>query len=224
MKLPWQRDSETRAQGGEAPIELPEPSQEVSVAMPDGERLPARVAKREGDELLILMMVPAKETMSDAELREIVLELTSAKGLVRLAGDAVLEDRDLLRFRDLHSVDILQRREYVRVQTSRPVLVSIGGRGQIESSSVDLSGGGMLLGGLEHLPVGSQLEFRLTTDGDSPPITGTGRVVRSDHNGRCAIAFRSISEGNRRRLIRFLFDCQREERRKGLRLGDESGD
>ena len=224
MRLPWQQGAAQQARQESEQVELPEPPQEVSLAMPDGERLPARVARREGDELLVLMMVPAKEPLSDAQLRDVVVELASSKGLVRLAGDAVVEEQDLLRFRDLHSAEILQRREYVRVKTARPVLVSLNGSlAPVESSSVDLSGGGMLIGSSDNLRVGARIHFRLSTDEDSPPITGGGTVVRNDANGKYAIAFDSISEGNRRRLIRFLFDCQREERRKGLRLEDDDG-
>lgn len=92
----------------------------------------------------------------------------------------------------------------------------------IESCSVDISGGGMLLGGLDYVNTGEKISFRLTTDPDAPQITGTGRVVRCDSNGQRAIAFESISEGDRRRLIRFVFERQRSERSKGLML--EGGD
>jgi hypothetical protein len=221
VKRLWQRTGTSDPPVGESDVVLPDPPTEVRLAMPDGDRLPARVARRDGDQLLILMMVPADPPLSDDQLREIVLELDGHRGLTRLAGNAALEERDVLRFRDLYSLELLQRRNDVRVKSTRTVLVSLSGSlAPVEASTVDLSGGGMLLSGLEHLRVGSRLDFRLTTSPDSHPITGSGIVVRSDASGRRAIAFQTISDGNRRRLVRFLFDCQRQERSRGL-LGDD---
>jgi hypothetical protein len=222
--MPWQRDTGANGAHASPPVVLPDPPREVRLAMPDGDRLPARVAERDGDQLLILMMVPADPPLSDRQLRDVVLELDGHGGLTRLAGDAVVEEPDLLRFRDLHSLELLQRREDVRVKSVRTVLVSVRGTlAPIESTTLDISGGGMLVGGLEYLRIGSRLDFRLTTEPDSHPIVGSGIVVRSDSTGRRAIAFHTISDGNRRRLVRFLFDCQREERSRGLLPEDDNG-
>lgn len=224
MKLPWRDRSSQEARKPEVNVTLPAPQQPVTVTMPSGERLPGRVAEYERDELLIMLMVPVEKPLTDHQLREIVLELSGSKGLTRLMGEVVAEDRDLLRFRDLHSLDVKQRREYVRVKAARTVLVTLpGGGSSIESCSVDLSGGGMLLGGLDYVNTGEKISFRLTTDPNAPQITGTGRVVRCDPNGQRAIAFESISEGDRRRLIRFLFERQRSERNKGLMLEGRDG-
>ena len=48
------------------------------------------------------------------------------------------------------------------------------------------------------------------------PISGTGKVVRVDAQGHRAVEFESISDLDRRRLVRFIFECQRAERRRGL--------
>lgn len=225
MKLPWRdRSSDAGGKGKQPGFTLPDRQQPVTVAMPDGQRLPGRVADREQDELLVMLMVPIGEPLTDAQLRRIVLELSGSKGLVLLGGNATAEESDLLRFRDLHALDVLQRREYVRVKAARTVLVTIpGSYAPIESCSVDISGGGMLLGGLDHVNVGEQVSFRLTTDPDSPQIAGSGTVVRCDPGGHRAIAFDSISDGDRRRLIRFVFERQRSERSKGLLTEHSNG-
>ena len=223
MKLPWQRDAASATKVRSGDVELPEAPSEVHLLMPDHERLPARLTQREGDELVVLLMVRPGQPLQDYDLRDIVLEFSGKHGLVRLGGEAVLEDRDVIRFSELEPVDMVQRREYVRVKATRKVQVNLpGSLTPIEISSVDLSGGGMLLGGLENLRMGAKIDFRLITAPDAPPITGSGTVVRNG-GGRCAVAFHSISEGNRRRLIRFLFDCQREERRRGLLSEDDDG-
>lgn len=228
MKLKWRDSGERQSSSGlPADFEMPKPQQPATLVMPDGERLPARIAGNEDGALAVLAMVRLGPGLTQDSLQRIVLEISGGKGVVRLGGVVSMQEDELLRFGSLRSIDVVQRREYVRVKASRQVLVTFGGSSAaIESYSVDLSGGGMLLGGLDHVRVGERVGFRLITEPDGPGashITGTGRVVRSDPGGRRAIAFDSISEGDRRRLIKFLFECQREERRKGLMTEDSRG-
>jgi c-di-GMP-binding flagellar brake protein YcgR len=93
---------------------------------------------------------------------------------------------------------------------------------QMQSFTVDVSGGGLLLAGPDTLAVGEELTFRLTLTPGVTPVSGTGRVVRVDGQGRRAVEFESISDLDRRRLVRFIFECQRDERRRGLE-GDDHG-
>lgn len=228
MKLRWRESRSTQDEGADgAGFELPRPQQPATLVMPDGQHLPARIAGDEEGELLVLAMVRLDDRYSEEHLQRVVLEISGRKGLTRLRGAVVAEDRELLRFRGLRPIDVLQRREYVRVRAARPVLVMLAGTSAaIETSSVDLSGGGMLLSGLDHVRVGERIGFRLQLerDGDlGSQIVGTGTVVRSDPGGKRAVSFDSISEGDRRRLIKFLFECQREERRKGLRTEGSDG-
>ncbi|MGO9322888.1 MAG: PilZ domain-containing protein [Solirubrobacteraceae bacterium] len=106
------------------------------------------------------------------------------------------------------------RRENVRVQVERPVLAYVGSsRSRVETSTIDISGGGMLVAGLNMLEADEQFEFQLTIAPGAPPIEGTGRLVRTDPQGRCAIAFDSIGNHEERRLIQFIAECQRAEMR-----------
>lgn len=228
MKLPWRdRDGETRPPGLPADFEMPKPQQPATLVMPDGEHLPARVAGNQGASLLVHAMVRLGPGLTPDRLQRVVLEIAGGKGVIRLGGTVTLEEGEALLFADLRSIDVMQRREYFRVKAARQVLVTLeGSSAAIESYSVDLSGGGMLLGGLDHVRVGEHVGFRLMTEkgrAGGSQITGTGRVVRSDPGGRRAIRFESISDGDRRRLIKFLFECQRDELRKGLRVEGSDG-
>lgn len=203
-----------------AELTLPERSDAVAIVRPSGERVQARIAECDGEQLLVALMFRAERPLNDDRLDELVLEFTNSRGRVRLKGTVTLEDRELLRFRELHSIELIQQREYVRVQSTRPVLVLTGSsQGTIQTYSVDLSGGGMLLAGPSTLKVGEQVQFRLTTTKGAPPITGVGTVVRTDAEGRRALCFDEIGEGEHRRLVRFIFECQRAERRRGLEGG-----
>lgn len=228
MKLPWRdRDGESHPPGLPADFRMPKAQQPATLVMPDGAHLPARIAGNEGADLLVLAMVRLGEGLTPDRLQHIVLEISGGKGVLRLGGAVTLEDGEQLRFASLRSIDVVQRREYFRVKATRQVHVTLeGSSAAIESYSVDLSGGGMLLGGLDHVRVGERIGFRLITDqsgSNGSQIVGTGKVVRSDPGGKRAIAFESISEGDRRRLIKFLFECQRDERRKGLRAEESDG-
>jgi hypothetical protein len=206
------------------PIALPQRSEVVTLLRSGGEQIPARVAERGPNMLVVLIMFPI-EPLSESELEKLVLEFPSPRGLVRLCGTVTVEDRDLLRFSELHSPEVLQKREYVRVKANRPVLVYLGANNlPVQSYTVDLSGGGLLIAGPDMLEIGEEVQFQLTLDSASAPIVGMGAVVRSDVKGHRAISFSKISDLERRRLVKFIFECQRAERRRGLEVSDARGD
>jgi hypothetical protein len=204
-------------------LKLPKRSATVTLVRDSGERIQARVAERDEDSLLVGVMFRTERPLNQGSLDDVVLEYASGRGRVRLRGTVTLEDRDLLRFRELCSVEVLQEREYVRVQATRPVMVCTGSQGTVRSYSVDLSGGGMLLAGPNTLKIGERVDFRLTTTPGSTPIAGSGTVVRTDSRGHRAICFDNIGEGDHRRLVRFIFECQRAERRRGLEQEEGHG-
>jgi PilZ domain len=203
-------------------VELPERFATVAIVRPSGERVQARVSERNGDTLEVALLFRAEAPFTADALEELTLEFTSPNGRVRLQGTTVtLVESELLRFDGVRAAEVVQQREYVRVQTARPVVVLMSGcADEVQTYSVDLSGGGMLLAGPSTLKIGTQVEFRLTTEKGSPPIPGVGTVVRADPEGRRAVCFDEIAEGDHRRLVRFIFECQRAERRRGL---EESG-
>jgi hypothetical protein len=204
-------------------LKLPRRSATVTLVRASGERIQARVAEREADSLLVGVMFRTERPLGEGSLQDILLEYASHRGRVRLQGEVTLEDRDLLRFRELRSIEVVQEREYVRVSATRPVMVATGSQGSVQSYSVDLSGGGMLLAGPGTLKIGERVQFRLSTTPGSAPIVGSGTVVRTDARGHRAICFDEIGEGDHRRLVRFIFDCQRAERRRGLEQEESHG-
>jgi hypothetical protein len=216
-----------RAKSGESkPIQLPGRSETVTLSTPGGGKIPARVIESGESTLLVAVMVPIKPS-SSADLEGLVLEFNSTRGRVRLRGTALVEDPkepDVLRIEGPRSIEVLQEREYVRIRAARPVLVYAGGdRMQVQSYTVDLSGGGCLLAGPDTLKIGDEIQFQLTLTPGVLPVGGKGRVVRIDPQGRRAVLFEEISDLDRRRLVRFIFECQRDERRRGLQREDGHG-
>jgi hypothetical protein len=212
--------------GKSKPPTLPERAQTVTLVPGGGGGLPARVLELGTDTLLVAVMVPV-EPFSQRQLDGMVLEFVGTQGRVRLNGTASLEnpsEPDVVRIDQPRSIEVLQEREFVRVKVSRPAVVSSRrDPNPIESFTIDLSGGGFLLAGPASLKIGDEVRFQLNVTPGELVIAGTGRVVRVDRMEHRAIAFESISELDRRRLIRFLFECQRTERQRGLATEDRHG-
>ncbi|HVR06351.1 MAG TPA: PilZ domain-containing protein [Solirubrobacteraceae bacterium] len=205
-------------------LALPGRASVVTLVRPSGERVQARIAERGEDSLLVALMFRAEVPLRNSELDRLVLEFTDRRGRVRLQGQVALQERDLLRFRGLRPMEVVQEREYVRVPIARPVTIAAGSsRSSVDTYSVDVSGGGMLLAGPATLKVGERVDFRIATAKGGTPIAGRATVVRIDNHGRRAICFDEISEGDHRRLVKFVFECQRAERRRGLERGGRNG-
>lgn len=209
-----------------APVALPGRAQTVTIAPSGSRRLPARVLASAPEVLLVAIMVPI-EPLAPSQLEGLALEFTDTQGRVRLVGTASIEnpaEPDVLRIDHPRSVEVLQEREYVRIKSARPALVyGPPDRSPIQSYTVDVSGGGFLLAGPDTLKIGDEVHFQLTLTPGVLVISGTGKVVRVDAQGRRGVEFDSISEVDRRRLIRFIFDCQRSERQRGLDTDSRHG-
>jgi PilZ domain len=207
-------------------LAMPERTQTVTVVPARGKGLPARVLESGEDGLLVAIMVPI-EPLDSGQLDGLVVEFVAAQGRVRLTGTTTIEnpaEPDVLRLTEPRPLEVLQEREYVRIQSSRPVLIYGGpDKMPIQSYTVDISGGGFLVAGPDLLKLGEEIQFKLTLTQGTLEISGTGTVRRVDAQGRRGIEFASISEADRRSLIHFIFECQRAERQRGLQPGGGYG-
>jgi PilZ domain len=206
--------------------ELPSSSAGVTLVLARNTRIPARVLESAPSSLLVVIMVPINP-LSPAQLAGMVLEFLGAKGRVRLTGTAVVEnpsEPDVIRLADLRSIDVVQEREHVRIRSARRVVV-YGGENlaQIDSFTLDISGGGFLMAGADLLHVGDEVQFQLELASGELPVCGTGKVVRVDPRGYRGIAFDRIKDLDQRRLVRYIFECQRAELRMGLGADDHHG-
>lgn len=207
------------------PVELPEHAATVTLIPSSGEKLPARVLESGPQRLLVALMVPA-DTLTRGQLDGAVLEFNSANGRVRLTGTAALDpsDREVVCIERPSAVEVAQERQAFRIKTARPVLLYVGpSRMEVQSFTVDVSGGGFLLAGPDWLKVGEEIQFLLTLTPGALVISGTGKVVRIDAQGHRAIVFDEVSELDRRRTVRFIFETQRAELARGVGSDDRYG-
>lgn len=184
---------------------------EGKLTTPVGSHIPVRVFERGGDFLMLVLMLDDGEELGHEALEPLVLEYVSTRGVVRFEGQAVLQERDLVRFEVSTAPEVTQRREFVRVPALQSVVVDDGASlVKVDGKAIDLSGGGMLLSGGDCLELDSVVRFRLNLGAGAREIEGLARVVRADAEGRRALVFEQISQDERQRLIHFVFERQRE--------------
>jgi hypothetical protein len=197
---------------------------EGKLTTPVGSRIPVRVYERSGDYLMLVLMIDAGDELSHDVVEPLLLEYVSPRGLVRFHGQAVIQERDLVRFDVSAAPEVTQRREFVRVPSAQTVEVAkdygVAAGDQINVHAIDISGGGMLLSGAEQLPLGTHVRFSLNIGTGSPPIEGNAQVVRAGDEGRRALVFEQISRVDRQRLIHFVFERQRDALAKVGRVID----
>ncbi|HEY5430169.1 MAG TPA: PilZ domain-containing protein [Solirubrobacteraceae bacterium] len=191
---------------------LPLPgSGQGKLTTPTGEELPVRTFER-GHEVVLVVLVDTNEHEQSEPLASAELEYTSIRGVVRLHGEAVFEDRSLIRFRAHGDAAVTQRRSFVRVTTPQAVTLTSDDDGERRVHTVDLSGGGMLLAGADTLETAQIVRFSMALGDGGLPVQGEARVLRIREDGKRALVFQQIDKYDRQRLIRFVFECMRTAR------------
>jgi hypothetical protein len=177
---------------------------------PHGEELPVRTFEQ-GDDVVLVVLADIDDSLLDEQLDPALLEYTSVRGVVRMHGEAVFEQRSLVRFHVHGDAEVIQRRQFVRVHTPQQVMLAAIAPEESahQAHTVDLSGGGMLLSGAEHLQVRDTGRFRMLLGDETPTIGGVARVIRVRQDGKRAMMFEQINDGDRECLIRFVFQILR---------------
>jgi c-di-GMP-binding flagellar brake protein YcgR len=117
----------------------------------------------------------------------------------------------------------LQRRGAVRVPVHLIVQASLAGDDEdapVGAVTENLSAGGVLLRVAKALEAGAPVTTSVFCGGDAGTLDIGGRVVRCDRLSgerpfRVAIAFLDMPRGDEDRLVRFVFERQREMPRRG---------
>lgn len=216
------RGNRDEAPAATSEAELPDHGEMLNLRTGTGEELPARVLERDAGSLLIAITVPV-QALSPRALESVEIEYGSDNGRSRMQGRATVEnpaDPDILRIDQPRSAEVVQQREFVRISTTQPVVLYIGrDMLQMESFTLDLSGGGFLLAGPDTLQIGESVSFQLTLSPEEEPVSGRATVVRVDPMGHRGVSFVEISDSDQRRVVRFIFECQRHELQRGLKGG-----
>lgn len=132
----------------------------------------------------------------------------------------------LLSIKKPDSIQKIQRRFWVRMPVTLPVGFSTenpeGEYQEATGQSIDLSGGGMLLMTEMSLQPGQTLNLAFELPGGGAVICKSRvlRIFRDENtskNGvKAAMEFFELSERSRDRIVKFIFDRQREWIKKGV--------
>lgn len=96
-----------------------------------------------------------------------------------------------------------EHRDFARMPAALPVAIAAEDGTELETTTVDVSGGGMLLA-TGSFTLGTTVEFRLDLCTGEAPVTGTARVVRITDAGLPALAFEHVHIAEHERLTTFI--------------------
>jgi hypothetical protein len=139
------------------------------------------------------------------------------RGLHRVDATVVAAARGgVLELLALTAAQVAQRREHVRV--SAPLHATVqpadAAHPPLHTFTVDLSGAGVLLAGAGPVERGDLVSVTVRVPGgDAPVAAPSSRVVRRGATGHVAVAFGGLERADRERVVRYVFERQREERR-----------
>lgn len=124
-------------------------------------------------------------------------------------------------------IDRVQQRDFVRLETRIALTYSVLSfpdqavvpRGLFQSHTRDLSANGGQVLCFDYYPSGTQLDIYMELNGDLIHLVGEViRHISTDYNRQVwtGIRFVGLAEKDRELLVRYVFNQQRELRRRGL--------
>jgi hypothetical protein len=155
----------------------------------------------------------------------LMIEFINDAGVARMHGrldvPAMRRGRDdpTVRFAHRGSPQLLKRREYVRATVELALRLTLPGADEeiviADAQALDLSGGGLLVGGLANPRIGQEHAFALELTGDdAAPVRGRGRIVRLVGTDKAGLQFTELDEAGRIRLTQLAFSMSRDQRRR----------
>jgi c-di-GMP-binding flagellar brake protein YcgR len=198
----------------------PSTGRQVTLAVPGGEEVPAKVIGR-GDGFTDLALLARTQTPLIAlQNTQVYMEFVTDDGMWRMLGTLTLhaaEHGEAIHFEQCGRVQLLQRRAHVRTDCIAAVVLTPPDGKPRKCMTLNLSGGGVLLRGLQGVEVGDELAFDIFLELLPARIKGRCRVVRQTPDGCYGVQFSEIDEGERDRLVRFAY--QREKAARAARFG-----
>ena len=193
---------------------LPEQGQQVFVISPTGAGIAARVAECDAQRTMLSFAENESDPVSVLAGGNVAIQYTNRRGVCRIDGAAHrAKVPAVLRVDHTSKIQLIQRREFVRIDAMVPVSYKpIGVTGwTAETTTINVSGGGFMISGREGLRIDQIMEFTLLLDGDSKEagtLEVVGRVARETPGG-LGIEITQIDERERERLIRWVFARER---------------
>jgi hypothetical protein len=188
-----------------------EEGQKVMLLLGDLPAMEARIEELGDTYTIIGLFKPPEPSLAEIGEIEGVIEATSARGLARVVGTVRQHENeeDAVRLTFDQGPEVIQRRQFVRIETTTPVTVTREDGSRAKTHSLNLSGAGLLIGGPADLGMDEQVKVDIDVGQGEVPIHARGRVVRETREGHKGVRIEMIEEGDRERLIHFVFERQR---------------
>jgi hypothetical protein len=212
---------------------LPAVGDELLLSVPQTEQILARVTA-DGPGYFDLDLLEAPATPQPLlERSALMLEFINDDGIARLHGRLDVPryrrgvgrgigtgfgDKNVVRFAHRGSPQLLKRREFIRATVHLPLTLLGPGADEegvtTHAHALDLSGGGMLVEGLEAAHLDDELGFELQLGDGGAPVRGRGRVVRLETADRVGLQFCALDHDECVRIQHLAFEMSREQRRR----------
>ena len=186
--------------------------QSVHVIGPSGASIDALV-KHTGIGNLLLRLEHGENDPVELLANEAVsIEFTNRRGVCRLLGRAkAAAGGSALRVDSTGVIELIQRRDYVRVEAFVPVTCQPAGPDgwTATANTLDVSGGGFRVADAEGLRLGDMMRFTLELGEGEKPLQAVAEAVREAGEGAYGMRFVEILERDRQRLVRWVFSRER---------------
>jgi hypothetical protein len=218
MKL-FGRAKDGDSQQGNAVIE----AQRVDIKIRGVGRTSGTVEEIDGESVVIALVAGASSDVTGGDPPDAVLEYTALRGLYRQKGSANFDvsGGTRVRFVAAEEPELVQRRDFVRVDVNLPVAVSLKHDPYpVQYDALNLSGNGVLLAppsGRAPIKIGSFVWMKISLYDGKDPIEVRGTAVRQGQKGAVGVRFDYIGEGDQERLARYVARQEREQRSRGAR-------
>ena len=218
MKLFGRPKTDADENGGKV-----EKDQRVEVKVRGVGRTSGTVKELEDEALLITLVVPATAEAMSLEAPDAVLEFATLRGLYRQKGFVSYShgSGETVRFVGREEPELMQRREFVRVEVNISVSVSLKeAPWPTDFDALNISANGILLAGPSTgtliLRRGMFLRMKIPLYDGRDAIDVRGTVVREAQRGAVGVRFDHINEPDQERLVRFVMKQEREQRKRGV--------
>jgi hypothetical protein len=195
---------------------LPQQGQEIWLIAPTGASVSGRAYEVNADATFVEFLGNQGDVVSELANGSVAVQYITRRGVCRIDGVAHrTKEAGALRIDHTGQVELIQRREFVRIDAMVPVTYQpMGPSGwTAETTTINVSGGGFMISGREGLRDNEVCTFTLHLDGEreAGPLECDGQVVRETAGG-LGIQITTIEEDERERLIRWVFARERLSR------------
>ena len=188
----------------------PRVGETVHVIAPSGAAIGARVKDAGRASYLLRLDHPdPRDFLADTTVS---LEFTNRRGVCRIVGSAETAAGDAaLRVTATGNAELIQRRDYVRVEAFVPVTYQPAGPDgwTVTANTLDVSGGGFRIAAAEALRLGDMMRFTLELGEGEDPVQAVAQAVREAGEDEFGMRFVEILERDRQRLVRWVFARER---------------